>query len=219
MTGTAGQLYGDCLDALTGLVATLDDQQLRTRVPATPRWDVRTVVAHLAGGSSDLASGRTDGAPGPNWTARHVAERSAIPLPHLIDELRSHQGQMAVIADTTTPSLPWDISVHLSDLYEALGLGEPDESSWLPVLEAASDRLLSGLPVRIQAGAAAWGAGPEIVELSAYELYRSLFSRRSRAQMRAWGAPQLDDEALAAMCAFGPREDDQPVPSSVASST
>ena len=44
-----------------------------------------------------------------------------------------------------------------------------------------------------------------------YELFRALFSRRSRAQLAAWGTPFSPDE-LDAICIFGPREDDQPVP-------
>lgn len=220
MNGSAGQLYGQCLDGLLTTVATLDEEQLHTKVPATPRWDVRTVVAHLAGVSSDQLSGRLDGAPGPGWTARHVAERSAIPVAHLLDELRSNQVRLSALADQQEPAaMAWDISVHLTDVHEALGLPGPEEELWLPVLDSAAPRRLDGLPVEVRAGSRSWGQGPQSVELSAYELFRALFSRRSLAQMRTWGTPTFDDEALAGICVFGPREDDQPVPSSVATST
>lgn len=43
------------------------------------------------------------------------------------------------------------------------------------------------------------------------ELFRALFSRRSRTRMQAWGLP-LSAERLDELCLFGPREDDQPVP-------
>ncbi len=47
--------------------------------------------------------------------------------------------------------------------------------------------------------------------MAPYELFRAVFSRRSRAQMAGWGtaltAEELDDVGI-----FGPRDDDQPVP-------
>jgi hypothetical protein len=50
------------------------------------------------------------------------------------------------------------------------------------------------------------------VDVDDYELFRALFSRRSMAQLRAWNSG-LSEEELAGLGAFGPREDDQPIPS------
>ncbi len=91
----------------------------------------------------------------------------------------------------------WDIAVHHADLREALGLGVLPEPLWQPVL-AASRRSKFGT-----AGATG--------RRRPYELFRALFSRRSRTQMQAWGLP-LSAEQLDELCIFGPREDDQPVP-------
>jgi hypothetical protein len=44
-----------------------------------------------------------------------------------------------------------------------------------------------------------------------YELFRAIFSRRSRTQMTGWGSA-LDPTWLDQICLFGPRDDDQPVP-------
>lgn len=53
---------------------------------------------------------------------------------------------------------------------------------------------------------------PELVdEIPAHELFRALFSRRSRTQMQSWGV-EVDSDRLDEMPIFGPREDDQPVP-------
>ena len=62
------------------------------------------------------------------------------------------------------------------------------------------------------AGDDRWGAGGDVVEVSRYELYRALFSRRSRAQVQAWGSPVLDAGRLDELPVFGPRDDDQPLP-------
>jgi uncharacterized protein (TIGR03083 family) len=193
-----GALYRDHVAALSALGADLSEEDLGRDVPATPGWTVRDVFAHLAGGASDSVTGRMDGAPGPEWTARHVAERRALPLADLTEELRSHQDALAEsVVDNPRPALVWDIAVHHADLHEGLGLGVLAESMWQPVLAGVA-------PMR-------FGTAGVPAEVDGYELFRALFSRRSRAQMQAWGlslsANQLDE-----LCIFGPREDDQPVP-------
>ena len=42
-----------------------------------------------------------------------------------------------------------------------------------------------------------------------YELFRALFSRRSRGQIAAWAGDAVDPDQV---CVFGARDDDQPVP-------
>jgi uncharacterized protein (TIGR03083 family) len=190
-----GELYRAHVAALGELAPGLTEEQLATAVPATPAWTVHDVFAHLAGGAGDAVTGRMEGAPNPEWTARHVAERAQLPVTELVGELRSHQdGLAAAVADNPRPALVWDVAVHHADLHEALGLPRMAEHLWLPVAEALSPR-----------------AGALVGSVPPYELFRALFSRRSRAQMQRWGSP-LSVEELDALCVFGPREDDQPVP-------
>lgn len=194
-----GRLYRDNVAALTALARELTPEELAAEVPATPSWTVRDVLAHLAGAAVDAVTGRMDGAPSPEWTARHVSERIGIPVEDLLAELRDHQDAIAgSVAGTPRPALAWDVAVHHADLHEALGRGALDERFWRPVVEAVGAMRLGPL-----------GVGRETIP--PYELFRALFSRRSRAQMRAWGLP-LTDEQLDELCVFGPREDDQPVP-------
>ena len=190
-----GALYRDHVAALGELAPTLTREQLGTAVPGTPAWTVHDVLAHLAGGASDAVTGRMDGAPAPEWTSRHVSERAQLPVSDLLEELRSHEDRVAeLVADSPRPALVWDMAVHHADLHEALGLHRMPERLWLPVAEALAPR----------AGALAEAVPP-------YELFRACFSRRSRAQMQAWGS-DLTVEQLDDVCIFGPREDDQPVP-------
>lgn len=213
MADSPGQLYRECLDALTTLVSPLEGAELRAPVPATPRWTVRTVVAHLAGGSHDLLAGRMDGAPGPGWTARHVAERAATPVPHLVDELRSQAGRVAEHIDASgLPEMSWDISVHLADLHEALARDVPADDLWQPVLDQAAPRALDAVPMVARAGARTWGSGGPEVEVEPYELFRAVFSRRSRTQVREWAGSA--DDGVDRLGVFGTREDDQPRPAS-----
>jgi uncharacterized protein (TIGR03083 family) len=193
-------LYRANIDAVTALAEGLDPEQLTTRVPATPEWSVREVLAHLAGSPSDALSGRMDGAPGPEWTSRHVAERSERTTEELVAEIRG------VVDDVVTtlegndrPALVWNVAVHHADLHEALALGAPPEQMWRPVVDAMRPSLGENADA--------------FAEVSDYELFRALFSRRSRAQTASWGTG-LDQETLDAISIFGPRDDDQPVPQS-----
>jgi len=79
-------VYRDARGRLTKLAGALTGEQLRTPVPATSAWTVHELVAHLVGGAADTTSGRLDGAPGDEWTARHVAERRQRPVCELLAE-------------------------------------------------------------------------------------------------------------------------------------
>lgn len=187
-----GQLYRDNVEAVAALVTGLDDEHLARTVPATPAWTVHDVLRHLAGGAADALAGRTDDAPGPAWTSRHVGERLAASVDDLVTELRGNaEAIAATTVDNPRPAIVWDIAVHHADLHEALGLGEPPERFWLPVYETVGTTKGAALVDRT----------------SPYEVFRAVFSRRSRRQLQALG---LDDAAIEELCIFGPREDDQP---------
>lgn len=208
-----GRLYRENVAAVAALAAGLTDDQLHTHLPATPAWNVHDVLAHLAGGADDAVTGRMDDAPGPEWTARHVGERAGLPVEVLMGELHdSTEAVAASTVDNPRPALVWNIAVHHADLHEALGLQRLEDRFWAPVLAAVGPWRLADLPASVLCGDQVWGSGGPGVEVEPYELFRAVFSRRSRAQMRVWGAPALDDDQLDSLCLFGPREDDQPVP-------
>jgi hypothetical protein len=207
-----GALYRVNVAALADLSRELSADQLGRYVPASPAWTVHDVYAHLAGGPADGLSGRMEGAPGPEWTARHVGERVGLPVEALVTEMQGNQAAVAdSVAENPAPALVWDVTVHHADLHEALGLGRPPDELWRPVLDAVAPRMLGSAQVTVRCGGTTYGTGGGTpVEVAPYELFRAVFSRRSRAQMSAWGA--LDAELLDGICVFGPRDDDQPVP-------
>lgn len=190
-----GQLYRDHVEAIGSLAPGLTEEQLAATVPATPLWSVKEVLAHVAGVSHDAVNDRMDGAPGPDWTERHVGERRDLPVEEIVAELRSNQDRIAAMSvDNPAPAFVWNLAVHHADLHEALGLGVLHERFWRPISDALAGRL------------------PEAAaSVPAYERFRGSFSRRSRSQMQAWGTG-LSAEELDELCIFGPREDDQPVP-------
>ena len=188
------QLYRDHVDAVTGLAADLDDEQLATRLPATPAWTVHDVLAHLAGGPADGVA-RTDGGrpgPGVDGAARRRAGR-ACRSPSWSRSCAPTRTRPPPRPSTTRgPAVVWDIAVHHADLHEALGRHQLPGHFWEPVLDVrGADDAGRGARGRGLRGPewGAGGAGAERVEVPPYELFRALFSRRSRAQMRAWGSP------------------------------
>jgi hypothetical protein len=208
-----GLVYADCVTAIIDVADGLTPEQLAVTVPATPAWTVHEVLAHSAGAPADALAGRMDGAPTPAWTGRHVAERADASVADLVAELRATAAAAAdSVRDNPRPALVWDKAVHLADLHEALGLGAPAEHTWADVLDGVAGWRLAELPLTVQAGQRTWGAGGDEVVVTPYELFRALFSRRSRAQIRAWAGPGPTDDELDAVPVFGPREDDQPQP-------
>lgn len=189
-----GQLYRDHVSAVSALAGDLTDEQLAQTVPGTPEWTVRDLVGHLAGGANDAVTGRMDGAPGPGWTAVHVAERTDRPLPDVLDELQRNQDAIAEsTVDNPRPAIVWDIAVHHADLHEALGLGRLPDHLWQPVVETVGP----------------WRAADLVGKVDDYELFRGVFSRRSRSQIEGWDVGADPDE----LGIFGARDDDQPIPS------
>src|SRR6478672_5101543 len=111
MTGPDwGATYRANIDAVSALAGGLSTEEVALRVPATPDWTVHDVLAHLAGGPADALSGRMDGAPSPQWTARHVDERAAATVPELVAELRaSVDGVVATLDGNDRPGLVWNL--------------------------------------------------------------------------------------------------------------
>lgn len=204
------QLYRDHVDAVGALATDLTDDELATVVPATPAWTVREVIAHMAGGPADSLSGRMDGAPSPQWSDRHVSERIGLPVDALVAELSGNVDAIAAsVEGTDRPATVWDITVHHADLHEALGRGEMAAPMWQPVLDGVAPYKLGEQAVTVYAGEAAYGGGGPEVTVPPYELFRALFSRRSRGQIAAWAGDAVDADQV---CVFGARDDDQPVP-------
>jgi len=216
-------VYRDARGRLTRLVGALTGEQLRTPVPATSAWTVHELVAHLVGGAADTASGRLDGAPGDEWTARHVAERRQRPVGELLAEweLVGPTVELSLTGEVRGPNLAADIICHEGDLHEALGLPRPDRHHWQPVLEAMMGLLgrrlrQPGTLVIRDEQDQEWrfGGGDPHTLLSSdgYELLRGTFSRRSQRQIAGWNWTPTPAARIHRFGAFGPREDDQPIP-------
>ena len=194
-------LYAATLDALAKLTAGQPDTVADRMVPATPAWSARQVLAHLAGTASDMTTGRMDGAPGGEWTSRHVAEREAASIDDLLAELRATAPAVEAIAPEATAAV-FNAVVHHADLTEALDAGPQDPALWSPVVEALRGRW-SRLPLRLDSDPVP--DDPDAtVPVDGFLLSRALFSRLSRAEVLALADGRLTDEQIAALGLFGP---------------
>jgi uncharacterized protein (TIGR03083 family) len=212
-------IYDDARRRVRELAAGLTEEQLASQVPATPEWTARQLVAHLAGVASDLVHDRRDGAGGPEWTSRQVAERDGRALEDLLAEW-TEDGPRAreLIAQRRLPlRVVHDVLTHEADLREAFGLGRLPADAVAAMLPKAAEPVVKAAgALLVRAGEREWrgGEAPQAtLTVDPYELYRGLISRRSRAQMLAWDWTGDAERYVDRLPVFGPRDDDQPVPS------
>jgi uncharacterized protein (TIGR03083 family) len=168
-------------------------------VPACPAWTVHQLLAHCTGTPASIVGGDLPTGDLQEWLDGIVAARADRPVEDLLAEwetagpaieatLRSGPGHLG--------TLVYDVLAHEHDLRAALGSAAPvDDDSVgvaleLTVTHLRADLAAHGLPgVVLDAGHSRWVAGdePAGLEISApaYELFRLLGGRRSRAQLTA----------------------------------
>ncbi|KOV80422.1 hypothetical protein ADL03_33185 [Nocardia sp. NRRL S-836] len=181
----------------------LSADELARVVPACPEWTVHKVLAHLSGEASDIVTGRMDGAPGHEWTARHVAEREHVPADDLLVQW-NESGTRIDALDRIPHQLALDAITHEADLRAALGRERLPDSVWYPTLVWFAPRRLPEVTFKTDLGVI--GDGPVTVEVDAYELWRAFFGRRSRRQMQSW--PSTDPSVVEKIPFFPARDTD-----------
>jgi uncharacterized protein (TIGR03083 family) len=189
-------------DRVASLVLEADHER---RVPGSPAWRVRDVVAHLSGLCEDWVAHHLDGYASQSWTDAQVVRFAAYPLAEILGRWDACLRTFAALPDDPMmgPPARWafgDAVIHEADLRGALGIGRvPQEavelalkgviSRWRQVLATAdAPTLLVRAP-----GLGEWWIGiqgdPEAVTVvaPAYELFRALAGRRTHEQVRSWG--------------------------------
>jgi len=207
-----GALYERTKRAFVALVSELPEDSLLARVPATPLWSVRDVVAHVAGLAADLNAQRFP-APdddGRQWTDRQVAERRDMKFTTVLDgwehETPAFADGLRTFGYETGSHFVADLHAHYHDVRGALAL--PRNTDEL-VVRVALDHYLNFLDRLLTE--ARWGtvevvAGDEAQLLGAhgshharlralpFDVLRSMSGRRSARQIRAldWDG-EVDD--------------------------
>lgn len=197
-----GTIYAETRERVAELVSSLSAAELAVRVPATPAWSPRDIVGHLAGVASAIVAGDLTGWGTDPWTAAQVDARRAIALPDVLDEWAATAQRLEPMIDGGA-GLPYTLRVvvdcylHEQDIRGATGRPGARQAPAMPfslelTIQGLGGRLEdAGLPgLRLRAGGREWVAGSAVpaATVSAtdpFELLRSLFSRRSRAQVAA----------------------------------
>ena len=193
-------LYRDARERIIAVARELSAEQLAANVPACPRWTVRDLLAHLAGGTADVVNNNLAGAPGEEWTQAQITARAQRDLAELLDEWDELGPRWEEIARRAEhPSFivrnPFlDTGVHEADLYGALGLPRQPEVMYRAIAASVTPRVgedfagLGVFTVITPDGEYRLGAGDTeaSVRIDTYSLSRALFGRRSRTQIESW---------------------------------
>ncbi|RAS68941.1 uncharacterized protein (TIGR03083 family) [Lentzea atacamensis] len=174
------EIYRESRHRTVGITMGLSTEELARPVPACPEWTVHQLIAHLAGVAADFASGRVEGSPGEEWTARHVAEREGVPVLDLLEQWNASTERL----DKIPGQIAMDAITHEADLRAAVGRERLPDHPWRTTLTGIVTRYLPDLTVTTEFGVI--GTGHVALEVDGYELWRAFFGRRSRKQMEAW---------------------------------
>jgi uncharacterized protein (TIGR03083 family) len=197
------------------LVGDLPSRELSRTVPGCPEWRVQDLVAHLSGFAYDVQTGNLEGTGTGPWTARQVAERIDRTLPELLAEWDVSDPSVRAVA-AAAPLTVIDCVVHEHDLRGALGIAGPSEPEAVDfvlgaVLAALGPRLdqagVGSLALRIDGAEEqvhGTGAPGVTLEVDSFELFRSLFGRRSPDQVRAYSWTGDPEPHIATWSFFGP---------------
>lgn len=168
------------------LLRSLDQAQLDSVVPTCPAWTVAELACHMYGVGDDILNGRLEGVGSDAWTEAQVARNASMPIDELCDAWEDSAATfdevMLAIPAPTNAQIVMDQATHEQDIRLAIGQpgGQDPET-----LRIAAEFLLEGVERRDPAVA----AEIEELDLSPFELLRSLTGRRSIAQLRSIGFP------------------------------
>ena len=191
-------LYEGARQRITALVNEAGvDAVARRIVPATPKWTVHHLIAHLRGEVADVADNNLDGAPSDEWTAKQVARWADVPLPVLLYEWEHDSKYVEALLRSGTGGpfsvpLVMDAHAHEQDLRGLLG--RPGERTgafyeWaVPILAGRiADRVakagLAALALVTPLGRFGDDAAPVTLTISEWEYTRVAFGRRSLSQV------------------------------------
>lgn len=206
-------LFRDARRRIIELAGSLDAAQLTLTVPACPKWTIRDLLGHLAGGTADIVNDNLADAPSDEWTAAHVGARAERTVESLLEEWAELGPRWEEIARKAEhPSFivrnPYlDTGVHEADLHGALELERPPPEVYQTIVCSVVPRIAEDFEgagvftVTTPDGEYHLGTGntEASVRVDTYELSRALFGRRSRAQIEAWdwtGSPGQFAERL-----------------------
>ena len=193
------EVYADLRAETIALARSLTAEEATLKVPQSPAWSIRDVIAHVVGIVDDILSDNLSGIGTDRWTDVHLSKRADKSLGEICDEWESLAPPFRALGEAN-PVMAMragaDLITHHHDIRQALGRqGERDTAAVRMALERYGPFFCeraeqAGLPtVRIEAGEQIWqsrdGEPVAVLAGSAFELLRALSGRRSAAQILA----------------------------------
>ena len=193
------ELYENTRRQLIARVRGFTDQELATRVPATPLWTVHDVISHLVGITADLNALNFGTGDADAWTEVQVMNRRGASIEDLSEEWERErprfQEGLSLFGYELGSHYMGDLLQHVADINQALGLETLADDETLAValdfyLDVCHEALReAGVgTVVLSIGSEKWslGSGPIAVSLRTdrFEAFRCLGGRRSEQQIR-----------------------------------
>ncbi len=194
-----GEVYAGLRTEVIALARSLTAEEAELKVPQSPDWSIRDVIAHVVGIVDDILSDNLAGIGTDSWTEVHVSSRVHMTLDEICDEWNALAPRFSALGEAN-PVMPMragaDLITHYHDILQALGRqGDRDTAPVRMALERYGPFFCeragnAGLPVvRIEAGEQVWQSGDgepaAILTGSAFDLLRAFSGRRSAAQILA----------------------------------
>lgn len=186
---------------MTDLARAMDEVEASSMVPATPEWQVKDLLAHVAGVAADVVAGRLEGAGSDPWTAVHVEARRGRTVEEVLGEWEETSAAMHEALLGTDPvqaaQAVFDATTHEHDLRGALrrpGARDSDgvDVGWgwaTAIVAQLRDGYGAGaLRITTELGETTLGSGDVTAAVTAgrFELWRAMTGRRSIEQVRGW---------------------------------
>ncbi|MEM8923408.1 MAG: maleylpyruvate isomerase family mycothiol-dependent enzyme [Actinomycetota bacterium] len=195
-------------ERLLALGATLTDGG-SVITTACPDWSVKDVFAHLAGISTDIINGNTEGAATEAWADGHVADRRERGLDDVLAEWAESGAAVSEVMESMGEVFPFQLFVdqytHEWDIRAAIGpdaAARPDLATYEEYFDTFVDAIgtdgerrgLDRLELDVDGRRLIVGTGADVgtLPLSLFEFSRLTMGRRSTTQIAALPWPMAD---------------------------
>ncbi|WP_139977286.1 maleylpyruvate isomerase N-terminal domain-containing protein [Nocardioides litoris] len=199
-------------DRVRDLAREKGEAGLDVKVPATPDWTARQLLAHMVGVGHDAQAGQMPEQPDDDWTRGHVEQRRDLSVDQVLDAWAEDRISIeATVADDPGPLA--DLVIHEQDLRGAVGEpGARDTPGLALVRDVAAGQLAEAVrgrdPLRLESNGWTWqshdGDPGLVLRAEEYDLFRAITSRRTEDELRSYVAAGDLDPYLDAFAGMGP---------------
>lgn len=210
--------------ALVEQVARDHPDHLERRVPATPDWTGRQLLAHMVGLGADVLDGDEPDDHHEGWTRAQVESRATSSALELVAEWRALADRMETYLREQSPRPLGDLLIHEQDLRGGLGTPGARASAGLAMVRAtmagrlgAAVREAGLAPLALEEREGPWrwasgdGAPGALLRADGFDLFRAVTTRRTADQLRSYLAAGDVEPYLPHLALLGPLPGD-PLP-------